>query len=77
MRDLTVPPRTLLAKRLARRGVALSLTGILSENTGSACVPTTLLDSTIKAASLGRAAIVSAKIAALLTAAQPAYVFGD
>ena len=49
--------RALLAKRLARHGVALSL--------ASPSVPTSLLDSTIKAASVGQAAAVSAKVAAL------------
>jgi Sigma-70, region 4 len=61
--------RALLAKRLARRGVVLSLP------VASAHVPTALLDSTIKAArsyAAGRAVatgVVSAKVAALTEAA--------
>jgi RNA polymerase sigma factor (sigma-70 family) len=49
--------RALLAKRLARHGVALSL--------ASPSVPTSVLDSTIKAASAGQAAAVSAKVASI------------
>jgi RNA polymerase sigma factor (sigma-70 family) len=66
--------RTMLAKRLARRGIALSggaLAAMLSQNVASAGVPNVVVLSTIKAASLfaaGQAAtagLVSAKVAAL------------
>jgi RNA polymerase sigma factor (sigma-70 family) len=66
--------RVMLAKRLAQRGVALSggaLAVVLAQNVASAGVPTSVVSSTIKAASLfaaGQAAataVVSAKVAAL------------
>jgi RNA polymerase sigma factor (sigma-70 family) len=66
--------RTMLAKRLGRRGVALSggaLAVVLSQNAASACVPTSVVASTIKAASLfaaGQAAAagaISVKVTAL------------
>jgi RNA polymerase sigma factor (sigma-70 family) len=62
--------RSLLAKRLTRRGVALSggaLAAALSRNVASAAMPASVVDSTIRAASLfaaGQAAI-STKVAAL------------
>lgn len=65
-----VRARSMLAKRLTQRGVALSggaLAVILSQSTGSAGVPAAVLSSTIKAASLcaaGQAAI-PVKVAAL------------
>src|SRR5262249_11757706 len=65
-----VRARSLLAKRLTRRGVALSagaLAAALSQSGASAAVPASGGDSTIRAASLfaaGRAAI-SAEVAAL------------
>src|SRR5262245_20595998 len=65
-----VRARSMLAKRLTQRGVALSggaLAMVLSQSTGSAGVPAAVVSSTIKAASLcaaGRAA-VSVKVAAL------------
>jgi RNA polymerase sigma factor (sigma-70 family) len=58
-----VRARSMLAKRLTQRGVALSggaLAAVLSQSTGSAGVPAAVVSSTIKAASLcaaGRAAI--------------------
>src|SRR5262249_42356029 len=65
--------RTLLAKRLARRGVALSgglLAVLLSEKTVSAGVPPSLLATTVKAAGLmaagkGGVGVISAEVAAL------------
>ena len=66
--------RAMLAKRLARRGLAVSggaLAAVLSQNAASAGVPTSVVSSTIKAASLfaaGQAAatgVISAKVAAL------------
>jgi RNA polymerase sigma factor (sigma-70 family) len=66
--------RTMLAKRLTRRGVTLSggvLALVLSQNTLSAAVPTSLAFSTVKAASLiaaGEAvttAVISARVAAV------------
>jgi RNA polymerase sigma factor (sigma-70 family) len=66
--------RAMLAKRLARHGLAVSsgaLAGLLSQNTASAGVPISVVSSTIKAASLlaaGQAAIpgvTSPKVAAL------------
>jgi RNA polymerase sigma factor (sigma-70 family) len=59
-----VRARSMLAKRLTRRGVALSggaLAAVLSQN-ASACVPTLMVTSTIKAANLGQ---IPAKVAAL------------
>jgi RNA polymerase sigma factor (sigma-70 family) len=66
--------RTMLAKRLARHGLAVSggmLAAVLSQKAASACVPTSVLSSTIKAVTLvaaGQAAaagLVSAKVAVL------------
>ena len=66
--------RTMLAKRLARRGLAVSgggLAAILSQNAVSACVPTSVVSSTIQAVggvAAGRAAardVLSAKVATL------------
>jgi RNA polymerase sigma factor (sigma-70 family) len=64
--------RVMLAKRLAQRGVALSggaLAVVLSQNVASPGVPTSVMSSTIKAASLlaaGQAAgMISVKVAAL------------
>jgi RNA polymerase sigma factor (sigma-70 family) len=65
--------RTMLAKRLAQRGVTLSggaLAAVLSQNVASAGVPTSVVSSTIKAASVyaaGQAAagVISVKVAAL------------
>ena len=66
--------RTMLAKRLARHGLAVSggmLAAGLSQKAASACVPTSVLSSTIKAvrlAAAGQAAaagLVSAKVAVL------------
>jgi RNA polymerase sigma factor (sigma-70 family) len=65
--------RTLLAKRLARRGLALSggaLAVVLAEQAASAGLPAALVVSTVKAASLGAGAaltagVVSAEVAAL------------
>jgi RNA polymerase sigma factor (sigma-70 family) len=66
--------RAMLAKRLTQRGVALSggaLAAVLSQNAASAGVPTSVVSSTIQAASLlgaGQAAatgVISAKVAAL------------
>jgi RNA polymerase sigma factor (sigma-70 family) len=65
-----VRARSMLAKRLTQRGVALSggaLAVVLSQSTGSAGVPAAVVSSTIKAASLcaaGQAAI-PVKVAAL------------
>jgi RNA polymerase sigma factor (sigma-70 family) len=66
--------RVMLAKRLARHGLALSggaVAAALSHNTASACVPAPLLSSTVQAATLvaaGHAAAgaVSAPVAALM-----------
>ncbi len=67
--------RVMLAKRLAQRGVVLSggaLAVMLSQNVASAGAPTSVVCSTIKAASLfaaGQAAatgVISAKVAALI-----------
>src|SRR6516162_3422821 len=64
--------RVMLAKRLARRGIGLSggaLAALVSQNVALAGVPTSVVSSTIKAASLlaaGQAAgVVTAKVAAL------------
>jgi RNA polymerase sigma factor (sigma-70 family) len=65
--------RTLLARRLARRGVVLSsgaLAALLAQKAASAGVPTSVLSATIKAADLfaaGQAAagVISVKVAAL------------
>jgi RNA polymerase sigma factor (sigma-70 family) len=67
--------RKLLANRLASRGVALSvvsLAAVVSQNAGSAAVPTSLVSTTVKAAAVigaGQAAaagLVPAKVAALM-----------
>src|SRR5581483_4738563 len=67
--------RTMLAKRLARHGLALSggtLAAILSAKTASACVPAPLESTTIKAVTLlavGQAAatgLIPAKVVALV-----------
>jgi RNA polymerase sigma factor (sigma-70 family) len=61
--------RALLARRLARRGVALSAGAVLSQQGASAATPAAVVFSTVKAASLvaaGQAAgLVSARVAAL------------
>ena len=63
--------RALLAKRLTRRGVSLSMGSLAllwSEQTASACVPDSLLVSTIKGvipSAAGQTATVSAKVLAL------------
>lgn len=64
--------RVMLAKRLAHRGVTLSggaLAVVLAEKVASAGVPTSIVSSTIKAASLFAAAqtagVISARVAAL------------
>ena len=64
--------RTMLAKRLARHGLAVpggALAAVLSQKVASASVPTSVVASTIKAASLlaaGRASVgISAKVADL------------
>src|SRR5262249_18842795 len=62
--------RAMLAKRLARHGVVLSvggLTAVLSERAASACVPPSVVSSTINAASLdaaGQAGMISVTVAA-------------
>src|SRR5262249_25211924 len=65
-----VRARSMLAKRLTKRGVALSggaLAVVLSQSTGSAGVPAAVVSSTIKAASLCAAgkAMMPVKVAAL------------
>jgi RNA polymerase sigma factor (sigma-70 family) len=66
--------RKLLARKLARHGVVLSagaIATILLQSTASACMPATLVGSTVKAATLAAAgeaatsALVSAKVALL------------
>jgi RNA polymerase sigma factor (sigma-70 family) len=66
--------RTMLAKRLARHGLVVSggaLGAMLSQSAASACVPTSVVSSTIKAATLfaaGQAAatgVISVKVASL------------
>jgi RNA polymerase sigma factor (sigma-70 family) len=63
--------RAMLAKRLARHGVTISggaLAAVLSQGTTSAGVPTSVVSSTIKAATLfaaGRTGAISVKVAAL------------
>ena len=57
--------RTMLAKRLARHGLAVSggaLAVVLSQRVASACVPTSVVSSTIKAASLFAAGQTAAGI---------------
>jgi RNA polymerase sigma factor (sigma-70 family) len=70
--------RRLLAKRLANRGVVLSagsLAAVISQNAASAAVPTSLMKTTIKAATLlaaGQATVagvVPVKVAALMEGA--------
>jgi RNA polymerase sigma factor (sigma-70 family) len=76
--------RAILAKRLTRRGIALSggaLAAMSSLNVASAVVPTSMVSSTIKAASLfaaGQAAtcgVISAKVAALTEGVMKAMLF--
>jgi hypothetical protein len=66
--------RTMLAKRLARYGLAVSggtLAGALGQNAGAECVPPSVVSSTIKAATLvavgqaTSAGVIPAKVAAL------------
>jgi peptide-methionine (S)-S-oxide reductase len=65
--------RTMLGKRLARQGVVMSsaaLAGALSQNVTSASVPTWIVSSTVKLATLSAAGqatggLISAKVAAL------------
>jgi RNA polymerase sigma factor (sigma-70 family) len=65
--------RVLLAKGLSRRGLALSsgtVAAVLSQNTASACIPASLVISTVKAATLMAAGeavsgVISTKVAAL------------
>ena len=66
--------RTMLAKRLARRGLTVtggSLAAVLAQNAASACVPASVVSSTIKTAALiaasqgAVAGVVSTKVAAL------------
>ncbi len=63
--------RTMLAKRLSRHGLALSggsLAVAISQNAASACVPTSVMSSTIKTMTLGEVAaadLISVKVAAL------------
>jgi RNA polymerase sigma factor (sigma-70 family) len=62
--------RVMLAKRLARHSLAVSggsLAGLLSQQTASACVPTSVVSSTIKAVTLAAAATgaISVKVAIL------------
>jgi RNA polymerase sigma factor (sigma-70 family) len=65
--------REMLARRLARHGVALTgaaVAGVLSTSAASACVPVPLISTTIQAAALvaagqATAAVVSAPVAAL------------
>jgi RNA polymerase sigma factor (sigma-70 family) len=77
--------RALLAKQLARQGVAFSagsLAAVLSQQAASACLPVALLESTVTAASLyvGRSAAavgrISPKIAALIGAVVKAMFLG-
>ena len=76
--------RALLAKRLTQRGVALSggaLAAVLAQQAASAGVPNSVVDSTIKAASLlaaGKAAAagaISVKVAALTEGVMKAMLF--
>ena len=66
--------RTMLAKRIAKYGLLLSveaLAAVLSQNMASACLPPTLVSATVKAASLMAAGqtvaagLISAKVVAL------------
>ena len=76
--------RAMLAKRLGRHGLAVSggaLAAVLAQNAASASAPTSVMCSTIKAASLfaaGQAtatAVVSAKVAALTKGVMKAMLF--
>jgi RNA polymerase sigma factor (sigma-70 family) len=76
--------RVMLAKRLGRHGLAVSggaLAAVLAQNAASASAPTSVVCSTIKAASLfaaGQAAataVVSAKVAALTKGVTKAMLF--
>ena len=76
--------RVMLAKRLGRHGLAVSggaLAAVLAQNAASASAPTSVVGSTIKAASLfaaGQAtatAVVSAKVAALVEGVMKAMLF--
>jgi RNA polymerase sigma factor (sigma-70 family) len=76
--------RTMLAKRLTKRGVALSggaLAAVLAQQAASAGVPNSVVDSTIKAASLlaaGKAVAtgaISLKVAALTEGVMKAMLF--
>ncbi len=61
--------RTMLAKRLTQRGVALSggaLVAVLSQNVASAGVPSSVMSSAIQAATVfGAGGVISAQVAAL------------
>jgi RNA polymerase sigma factor (sigma-70 family) len=66
--------RAMLARRLARRGLAVSggvLAAVLSQNVGSASVPTSVVSSTIQVLNLSRAGeavaagVISTRVAAL------------
>src|SRR5262249_50415730 len=75
-----VRARSMLAKRLTQRGVALSrgaLAVVLSQSTGSAGVPAAVVSSTIKAASLCVAgnAMMPVKVAALAEGVMKAMLF--
>jgi RNA polymerase sigma factor (sigma-70 family) len=76
--------RIMLARRLSRRGVAMSggaLAAVLAQQAASAAVPNSVVDSTIKAASLlaaGKAAAtgaISVKVAALTEGVMKAMLF--
>src|SRR5438132_2748898 len=54
--------KTLLAKRLTRRGLASALAAALAQTTASAAVPSALVASTVKAATLYAARQVSASV---------------
>jgi RNA polymerase sigma factor (sigma-70 family) len=57
--------RAMLAKRLARRGVVLSLAGIVAKDAASAGIPPLLLNSTIQAGGIGQTAAISGNVARL------------
>ncbi len=72
--------RAMLAKRLARHGLAISggaLAAVLSQKVASATVPLAVVESTIKAASLvaAGAGAISVKVAALTEGAMKAMLF--
>jgi RNA polymerase sigma factor (sigma-70 family) len=75
--------RIMLAKRLTGRGIALSggaLTAVMAQQAATAGVPNSVVDSTIKAASLlaaGKAAVgaISGKVAALMEGVMKAMLF--